>query len=179
MFGDMSQHLVENIKFNILKNLKTENLIIDEQYMVELLGEQWRAKKAGIDVLLIGDSLGTTLLGYPTTVEVTLDHITHHTAAVSRAKPESLIVSDLPFAHAHYSQSETLKSCAQLLQTGGAQAVKIEADATLAPTVKHICNAGIPIMGHIGLLPQRIHSLGKYRKFGRNQYFAFFSSIML
>lgn len=127
------------------------------------------ASRAGIDVLLIGDSLGTTHLGYPTTVEVTLDHITHHTAAVSRAKPESLIVSDLPFAHAHYSQSETLKSCAQLLQTGGAQAVKIEADATLAPTVKHICNAGIPIMGHIGLLPQRIHNLGKYRKFGRNQ----------
>jgi 3-methyl-2-oxobutanoate hydroxymethyltransferase len=127
------------------------------------------ASRAGIDLLLIGDSLGTTHLGFPTTVEVTLEHILHHTAAVSRAKPESLIVADLPFARAHYEISEVLKSCARLMQEGGAQAVKIEADASLAPTIQHICSAGIPIMGHIGLLPQRIHSLGKYRKFGKNE----------
>lgn len=127
------------------------------------------ASQAGIDLILIGDSLGTTHLGFETTVEVTLAHILHHTAAVSRAQPESLVVADLPFAHAHFSQSETLQSCAKLMQEGGAQAVKIEADSTLVPTIKHICSAGIPVLGHIGLLPQRIHSLGKYRKFGKNQ----------
>ena len=127
------------------------------------------ASQAGIDLLLVGDSLGTTHLGFPTTVEVTLEHILHHTAAVSRAQPDSLIVADLPFAHSHFSKSKTLQSCAKLIQKGGAQAVKIEADESLSPTIQHICNAGIPILGHIGLLPQRIHSLGKYRKFGKNQ----------
>jgi len=127
------------------------------------------ASRADIDLILVGDSLGTTHLGFDTTVEVTLDHILHHTAAVSRAKPDSLIVADLPFTHAHLSPSETLKSCATLMQQGGAQAVKIEADQTLGPTIVHLVSAGIPILGHIGLLPQRIHALGSYRKFGKTQ----------
>ncbi len=128
------------------------------------------ASRAGIDILLVGDSLGTTLLGFETTVQVTLDHILHHTAAVSRAKPESLLVADLPFSHSHLSDSETLQSCARLMQEGGAQAVKIEADASLAPKIRHIINAGVPILGHIGLLPQRVHNLGGYRKFGKTQH---------
>lgn len=128
------------------------------------------ASRAGIDLLLVGDSLGTTLLGFETTVQVKLEHILHHTAAVNRANPDSLLVADLPFAHSHLSQSETLQSCARLMQEGGAQAVKIEADASLAPKIQHIINAGIPVLGHIGLLPQRVHDLGGYRKFGKTQH---------
>ena len=148
-----------------IRNSKGKNLITALTAYDTLTAQL--ASRAGIDLLLVGDSLGTTHLGFDTTVEVTLDHILHHTAAVSRANPDSLLVADLPFGHSHLSPSETLKSCATLMQQGGAQAVKIEADASMSGTISHLIHAGIPILGHIGLLPQRIHSLGSYRKFGK------------
>lgn len=125
------------------------------------------ADRAGVDLLLVGDSVGTTQLGFPSTVPVTLDMMLHHCAAVARAETKALLVADLPFALAHDEFSKVLDSCRRLMQEGGAAAVKLEGGAKLAPTIDRLIQAGIPILGHIGLLPQEFHKLGGYRKFGR------------
>ncbi len=125
------------------------------------------ADDAGVDLILVGDSVGTTQLGFETTVPVTLDMMLHHTAAVSRAKPVALVVADIPFGVAHDDFSVLLSACRRLMQEGGAEAVKIEGGAFMAPAVERLTRAGIPVLGHIGLLPQNFHQLGGYRKFGR------------
>ncbi len=127
------------------------------------------ADAAGVDLILVGDSVGTTQLGFENTVPVTLDMMVHHTAAVSRAKPKALLVADVPFAIAHDDFSVLLNACCRLMQEGGAQAIKIEGDALMAPAVERLTRAGIPVLGHIGLLPQNFHQLGGYRKFGRKK----------
>jgi len=127
------------------------------------------ADEAGVDLILVGDSVGTTQLGFETTVPVTLDMMLHHTAAVTRAKPKALVVADVPFALAHGDFSEVLHVCRRLMQESGAEAVKIEGGSTMAPVVERLTRAGIPVLGHIGLLPQQFHQLGGYRKFGRNE----------
>lgn len=127
------------------------------------------ADAAGVDLILVGDSVGTTQLGYDSTVPVTLDMMVHHTAAVCRSKPKALVVADVPFAVAHDDFSVVLSACVRLMQEAGAQAVKIEGDASMAPTLARLTRAGIPVLGHIGLLPQNFHQLGGYRKFGRDQ----------
>ena len=123
------------------------------------------AAEGGADLLLVGDSVGNTVLGLPDTVGVTLDMMIHHTAAVARTKPDALIVGDLPFALAHDNFSKLLGYARRFLQDGGAQAVKVEGGASLAPAIAKLVDAGIPIMGHVGLLPQRVHSTG-YRRRG-------------
>ncbi len=123
--------------------------------------------EAGVDVILVGDSVGTTLLGYDTTVPVTLDMLVHHTAAAARAKPDSLLVADVPFGVAHAGFDAVLGACMRLMQEGGAEAVKIEGGAAMAPTVEKLVAAGIPVLGHVGLLPQQFFQLGGYRKFGK------------
>jgi 3-methyl-2-oxobutanoate hydroxymethyltransferase len=123
------------------------------------------AAEGGADLLLVGDSVGNTVLGMPDTVGVTMDMMIHHTAAVARTKPEALIVGDLPFALAHDNFSKLLAYGRRFLQEGGAQAVKIEGGATLAPAIAKLVDAGIPVMGHVGLLPQRVHATG-YRRRG-------------
>ena len=125
------------------------------------------ADQAGVDLILIGDSLGTTLLGFPTTVPVTMDMMVHHTAAVCRAKPNALVVLDIPFGVASHSFDFVLDACVRSMQEGGADAVKIEGGEELAPTVKRLIQAGVPVLGHIGLLPQRVNQLGGYRRFGK------------
>jgi len=127
------------------------------------------ASNAGVDLILVGDSVGTTQLGYETTVPVTLEMMLHHTAAVVRAEPDALVVADVPFGRAHSEFKEVFDNCCRLIQEGGAQAVKIEGGKAMAPTVKRLINAGIPVLGHMGLLPQEIHKLGAYRKFGRTE----------
>ncbi len=123
------------------------------------------AAEGGADLLLVGDSVGTTVLGMPDTVGVTMDMMIHHAAAVARARPDALIVGDLPFALAHDNFSKLLGYGRRFLQEGGAQAVKIEGGATLAPAIAKLVDAGIPVMGHVGLLPQRVHATG-YRRRG-------------
>ncbi len=127
------------------------------------------ADDAGVDLILVGDSVGTTQLGFETTVPVTLEMMLHHTAAVTRARPGALVAADLPFALAQGSPDRLLEACRRLMQEGGAQAVKIEGGAALAPAVRLLTGAGVPVLGHIGLLPQQFHQLGGYRKFGRNE----------
>jgi 3-methyl-2-oxobutanoate hydroxymethyltransferase len=93
----------------------------------------------------------------------------HHTAAVARAKPQALVVADIPFAVAHGEFKDLLEACRRLMQIAGAEAVKIEGGASMAPTIERLTNAGIPVLAHIGLLPQQFHQLGGYRKFGRSE----------
>lgn len=127
------------------------------------------ASESGVDIILVGDSVGNTLLGFETTVPVTLDMMCHHTAAVARAKPTALIAADVPFAEAHYDFERVLQACQRLMQQAGAEAVKIEGGAELAPQIARLVDAGVPVWGHIGLKPQQVHSLGRYKKFGTTE----------
>ncbi|MBD3158998.1 MAG: 3-methyl-2-oxobutanoate hydroxymethyltransferase [Candidatus Lokiarchaeota archaeon] len=122
---------------------------------------------SGVDAILVGDSVGNSLLGYESTVPVTLDDVIHHTAAVSRAKPQSLVIGDMPFMSYKVSIEQALENCGRMLQEGGAEAVKLEGGKSIAPTVKAVVEAGIPVMAHIGLTPQSIYELGGYRVQGR------------
>ena len=124
------------------------------------------ADEAGVDIILVGDSVGNTALGLESTVPVTLDMIAHHTAAVARTSPSALVVADVPFAQAHYDFSDVLGTCQRLMQEAGADAVKIEGGESLAPTIARLVDAGVPVWGHTGLMPQQVKQLGRYKKFG-------------
>ncbi|MGF1484432.1 MAG: 3-methyl-2-oxobutanoate hydroxymethyltransferase [Opitutales bacterium] len=126
------------------------------------------ADAAGVDCLLVGDSVGTTLLGFDTTVPVTLEMMLHHTAAVRRARPSAMVIADLPFGIAFGANGTLLEAGGRLMQEGGADALKIEGGRSLAPKLAPLLDSGIPVMGHIGLQPQRFHELGGYRKFGKD-----------
>ncbi|MFW9844684.1 MAG: 3-methyl-2-oxobutanoate hydroxymethyltransferase [Candidatus Thorarchaeota archaeon] len=124
--------------------------------------------ECGVDMILVGDSVGNSLLGYESTIPVTLEDVIHHSAAVARAKPDSLIIGDMPFMSYKISVEQALENCALMLQEGGAEAVKIEgASSRVIEIVRAIVDSGIPVMGHIGLTPQSIFQLGGYRVQGR------------
>ena len=127
------------------------------------------ADQAGIPILLVGDSLGMVVLGYESTVKVTIDDILHHTKAVVRGAKQALVVADMPFMTYHIDQSQALTNAARLIQEGGAQTVKLEGGENVADTVHRMVESGIPVMGHIGLTPQSINSLGGYRVQGRDR----------
>ena len=127
------------------------------------------ADMAGVDLILVGDSVGTTQLGFKNTIPVTLDMIVHHTAAVVRAKTNALVIADIPFALAHDEFSVLLNACRRLMQEAGAEAIKFEGGAEVAPLAERLIHAGIPVVGHIGLLPQQFYTLGGYRKFGGDE----------
>jgi len=122
---------------------------------------------AGIPIILVGDSLGMVVLGYDSTIPVTLDAIVHHTQAVVRGANRALIVADLPFMTYHKSTEQALGSAARCIQEGGAQAVKLEGGRPVAQTIARLTAAGIPVMGHLGLTPQSIHQLGGYKAQGK------------
>ena len=126
------------------------------------------ADKAGIPLLLVGDSLGNVVLGYKTTVRVTMAEMLHHTKAVVRGVKNALVVADMPFMSYQVSTEEALRNAGRLIQEGGAHAVKLEGGTRSAETVKRIVEAGIPVMGHIGLTPQSEHALGGFRVQGRD-----------
>ncbi|MBN1189459.1 MAG: 3-methyl-2-oxobutanoate hydroxymethyltransferase [Dehalococcoidales bacterium] len=123
--------------------------------------------EAGIPLILVGDSLGNVVLGYDSTIPVTIDEMLHHTKAVTRAVKNALVVGDLPFMTYHVSREEALRNAARFLQEGGAQAVKLEGGVTVAETVKSIVDCGIPVMGHIGMTPQSRNQLGGYKIQGK------------
>jgi 3-methyl-2-oxobutanoate hydroxymethyltransferase len=124
--------------------------------------------RAGVDVLLVGDSLGTTVLGFDDTLPVTVDMIVHHSAAVARAKPASLIVADMPWLSYHISLEETVRNAGRLIREGKAEAVKIEGGRKRLPVVEALLAAEIPVMGHLGLTPQSIHAMGGHRVQGKD-----------
>tara|TARA_B100001093_G_scaffold367957_1_gene352882 strand:+ start:5486 stop:6292 length:807 start_codon:yes stop_codon:yes gene_type:complete len=125
------------------------------------------ANAAQVDMILVGDSVGTTHLGFDSTVPVTLDMMTHHCRAVTRAKPSALVVGDIPFGEMAKSSDSIVEACCRLIQEGQVDAVKVEASFEDAPIIEKLVKAGIPVLGHIGLLPQTVQVLGKYRKFGK------------
>nr|WP_274651613.1 3-methyl-2-oxobutanoate hydroxymethyltransferase [Paenibacillus humicola] len=127
------------------------------------------AEEAGIDVILVGDSLGNVVLGYDTTIPVTLDDMVYHTKAVARGAAHTFIVADMPFATYRIGKEATLRNAARLMQEGGAQAVKMEGGADIAEEVSALVRAGIPVLGHIGLTPQSVHQLGGYRVQGKQE----------
>lgn len=124
---------------------------------------------AGVDAILVGDSLGNVILGYKTTIPVTMDDMVHHVRAVSRGVNRALVIGDMPFLSYHVSREESIKNAGRLIQEGGAEAVKLEGGREIAETVRAIVRAGIPVMGHIGLTPQYVHQLGGYRVQGRDE----------
>ncbi|MBA2468861.1 MAG: 3-methyl-2-oxobutanoate hydroxymethyltransferase [Chloroflexia bacterium] len=125
------------------------------------------AVEAGVDIILVGDSVGTTLLGYDSTVPVTLDDILHHTKAVRRGAPAAHIVADLPFMTYQVSDEQAVANAGRLLKEGGTDAVKLEGGIALASRVAAIARAGIPVVGHIGLTPQTAGLLGGFKVQGQ------------
>ncbi len=124
---------------------------------------------AGVSMILVGDSLGMVVLGYDSTIPVTMEDMIHHIKAVARGAKRALVVGDLPFMSYQVDTAQALRNSARLIQEGGAQAVKLEGGERVAETVRRIVEAGIPVMGHIGLTPQSIHSFGGYRVQGKDK----------
>lgn len=123
---------------------------------------------AGIDILLVGDSVGDNVLGYENTLPVTMDHMIHHSAAVARGCRRAMVVADMPFLSYQISAEEALRNAGRLMKEAGVHAVKLEGGAVIAPTVRKLVSSGIPVMAHIGFTPQSVHQLGGYRVQGRD-----------
>jgi 3-methyl-2-oxobutanoate hydroxymethyltransferase len=125
-------------------------------------GRLVRLARAGVDALLVGDSLGTVILGLDTTLPVTLDAVVHHTRAVSRGAERAFVIADMPFLTFQISVEESVRNAGRLLQEGGASAVKLEGGRPVVDVVKRLVDVGIPVMGHLGLQPQSVHQVGGY-----------------
>jgi 3-methyl-2-oxobutanoate hydroxymethyltransferase len=126
------------------------------------------ADEAGVDLILVGDSVAMVVLGYDDTLQVTTDDLAHHTAAVARAKPRPMVVADLPWLSYHVSVDDTVRNAATLVRAG-AQAVKLEGGTKRVPMVEAIVDAEIPVMGHIGLTPQSVHAMGGFKVQGKQR----------
>ena len=126
------------------------------------------ADAAEIPIVLVGDSLGMVVLGYQSTIPVTLDDMIHHVKMVARGSKNALIVADLPFMTYQIDPAQALRNAARLMQEGGAHTVKLEGGENVAPIVQRIVECDIPVMGHIGVTPQSVNALGGYRVRGRN-----------
>ena len=121
-----------------------------------------------IDIVLVGDSLGNVILGFEDTTKVTMDHMLHHAACVRRTLTRPLLCVDMPFLSYQVCVKQSLANAAKLVQEGGAQCVKMEGGQSLCPQVEALVEAGIPVMGHIGLTPQKVHAMGGYKVQGRD-----------
>jgi 3-methyl-2-oxobutanoate hydroxymethyltransferase len=149
-----------------LKKSRGEKIAMLTAYdagMARLLDE------AGIDVLLVGDSLGMVVQGHETTVPVTLEDVLYHTRAVARGAKYALVVADMPFLSCHQGVGEAVRGAGKLIQEGGAAAVKIEGGFPVIEVVERLVAAGVPVMGHLGLTPQSVHQLGGFRRQAREE----------
>lgn len=124
--------------------------------------------EAGIDMVLVGDSLGNVVLGYENTLAVTMDVMIHHTKAVTRAVKNAMVVGDMPFLSYHVSIPEAIRNAGRFIQEAGAQSVKLEGGTERVDTIKAILDAQIPVMGHIGLTPQSVHQFGGFKVQGKD-----------
>ena len=125
--------------------------------------------QAGIDIVLVGDSAGSVVAGYETTLPVTMDEMLYHTRAVVRAVSRALVVADMPFLSYQVDLSEARRNAGRLVKEGGAQAVKLEGGVHVAETIRAIVAMDVPVVGHIGLTPQSIHRMGGYRVQGKKE----------
>jgi 3-methyl-2-oxobutanoate hydroxymethyltransferase len=124
--------------------------------------------RAGCDILLVGDSLGNVVLGYDTTIPVTMEDIIHPAKAVSRGSSQALLVADMPFLSYQTDQSKAIENAGRLLQAGGVQAVKLEGGSRNQKLIETLTNIGIPVMGHLGVLPQSVNASGGYKRIGNS-----------
>ncbi|WP_105613971.1 3-methyl-2-oxobutanoate hydroxymethyltransferase [Vallitalea okinawensis] len=159
---------MKKVTTETIRRMKTKNEIITmltayDYPTAEIFDE------AGVDILLVGDSLGMVVLGYEDTTRVTMADMLHHVKAVSRGSKRALIVADLPFLSYHLGVYEAVRNAGRLIQEGKANAVKLEGGKEVLDQVKAIVNAGIPVMGHIGLTPQSINQLGGYYIQGKTE----------
>ncbi len=127
------------------------------------------ASEAGIDMILVGDSLGMVIQGYKDTLSVTMDEMIYHTRMVARAQPQSLLVSDMPFQSYHVTVEKGVENATRFLKEGGAEAVKIEGGRNRFPVIKAILDAEIPVLGHLGLTPQSVRKFGGFRVQGKKR----------
>jgi 3-methyl-2-oxobutanoate hydroxymethyltransferase len=125
--------------------------------------------EAGIDVILVGDSLGNVVLGYRDTISVTMDDMVHHTKAVARAVKHALVIADMPFLSYQASAEDAIRNAGRLMKEGRAEAVKLEGGRRVIDKVEAIIGAGIPVMGHLGMTPQSVHQFGGYKVRGRDE----------
>ena len=125
-----------------------------------------QADEAGIPLVLVGDSLGMVVLGYDSTIPVTMEEMLHHVKAVARGTKHAMVVADLPFMSYQIDEAQALGNATRLIQEGGAQSVKLEGGERIAPIVRRIVECGMPVVGHIGLTPQSVHRFGGYRPQG-------------
>lgn len=121
------------------------------------------AEAAGVDMILVGDSLGMVVLGYDSTVPVTVNDMVHHTKAVKRGAKNTFVVTDLPFMSFHISREEAMRAAGRIMQESGANAVKVEGGGEVIQTIQALTTAGVPVMGHLGLTPQTAGVLGGYK----------------
>jgi 3-methyl-2-oxobutanoate hydroxymethyltransferase len=124
--------------------------------------------EAGIDAILVGDSLGNVILGYRDTLSVTMDEMVHHTKAVARGTKHALVIADMPFLSYQASTEDAIRNAGRLIKDGRAEAVKLEGGLGVIDKVEAIIGAGIPVMGHLGMTPQSIHQFGGYKVRGKN-----------
>jgi len=127
------------------------------------------ADHAGVEILLVGDSVGTVVLGYESTLPVTMEDMLHHVRAVARAKPSAMVIGDMPFMSYQVSTEQAVANAGRLVQEGGADAIKLEGGARVADAVQRIVEAGIPVMGHLGLTPQSVLAFGGYKVQARGE----------
>ena len=159
----MSKQPSRNVRIPEIQGKKERG----EQIVMLTVYSSWMARlldeSGGIDMLLVGDSLGMVEMGFDTTIPVTLQDMIRHTRAARNGAPRAFIVADLPFLSYQTSKAEALRNAGRLMQEGGASAVKLEGGSALRKTVRRLVDAGIPVMGHLGLLPQSLHQQGGYR----------------
>ncbi len=124
---------------------------------------------AGVDVILVGDSLGMVVQGHDSTLPVTLDHVVYHCACVARGTERAHLVGDMPFLTYQVTPEDALRAAGRLVQEGAVQSVKLEGGRSVAPAIERIVAAGIPVVGHVGLTPQSVHAMGGYRVQGRTE----------
>ncbi|KEO84290.1 3-methyl-2-oxobutanoate hydroxymethyltransferase [Tumebacillus flagellatus] len=155
-----------------LSTVKLQEMKRDRQKVVMLTAYDYptarAAEEGDVDVILVGDSLGMVVLGYDSTLPVTMEDMIHHTKAVTRGAKSTMIVTDLPFLSYHISTPEAVRNAGRLIQEGGADAVKIEGGREILEQVQAIVRAGIPVCGHIGLQPQMVNQLGGYKVQGKD-----------
>jgi 3-methyl-2-oxobutanoate hydroxymethyltransferase len=125
------------------------------------------ADAAGVDLILVGDSLGMVLLGYPTTLPVTMEEMLHHTKACARAKPRALLVADMPYLSYQVTVEDAVRNAGRFIQEGGVEAVKLEGGEPVAETIHRLVSIGIPVLAHLGMTPQSVHAFGGHRVQGR------------
>jgi 3-methyl-2-oxobutanoate hydroxymethyltransferase len=125
--------------------------------------------QAGVDILLVGDSLGCVFQGQPNTLPVTMDEMIYHTRAVARGRKRALLIGDMPFLSYQISREEAIKNAGRFIQEGGAEGIKLEGGIAVQETLKAIVKSGIPVMGHVGLTPQLVHRFGGYKIQGKNK----------